>query len=78
MTRLKFCEFDDDECYFPAAGTDCVVPRSRGDIDGRTPAKSAIPPPFPYCLIWEAHIKGAQVWDFDVLDFNDFFIMKSL
>jgi hypothetical protein len=22
--------------------------------------------------------KGAQVWDFDVLDFNDFFIMKSL
>ncbi len=23
-------------------------------------------------------IKGAQVWDFDVLDFNDFFIMKSL
>ncbi len=21
--------------------------------------------------------KGAQVWDFDVLDFNDFFIMKS-
>jgi len=23
-------------------------------------------------------LKGAQVWDFDVLDFNDFFIMKSL
>jgi hypothetical protein len=22
-------------------------------------------------------LKGAQVWDFDVLDFNDFFIMKS-
>jgi hypothetical protein len=22
--------------------------------------------------------KGAQVWDFDLLDFNDFFIMKSL
>ncbi len=22
--------------------------------------------------------KGAQVWDFDVLDLNDFFIMKSL
>ncbi len=22
--------------------------------------------------------KGAQVWDFDVLDFNDFFIMKSI
>jgi hypothetical protein len=22
--------------------------------------------------------KGVQVWDFDVLDFNDFFIMKSL
>ncbi len=23
-------------------------------------------------------LKGAQVWDFDVLDFYDFFIMKSL
>ncbi len=23
-------------------------------------------------------LKGAQVWDFDVLDFNDFFNMKSL
>ena len=23
-------------------------------------------------------LKGAQVWDFDVLDFNDFFIMKSI
>ncbi len=23
-------------------------------------------------------VKGAQVWDFDVLDFNDFFIMKSI
>ena len=22
--------------------------------------------------------KGAQVWDFDVLDFNDFFIMKPI
>jgi hypothetical protein len=22
--------------------------------------------------------KGAQVWDFDVLDFYDFFIMKSI
>ncbi len=22
-------------------------------------------------------LKRAQVWDFDVLDFNDFFIMKS-
>jgi hypothetical protein len=22
--------------------------------------------------------KGAQVWDFDLLDFNDFFIMKSM
>ncbi len=22
--------------------------------------------------------KGAQVWDFDVLDFNDFFNMKSI
>ncbi len=22
--------------------------------------------------------KGAQVWDFDILDFNDFFIMKSI
>jgi hypothetical protein len=25
-----------------------------------------------------ANFKGAQVWDFDVLDFNDFFIMKSI
>jgi hypothetical protein len=23
-------------------------------------------------------LKGAQVWDFDVLDFYDFFIMKSI
>jgi hypothetical protein len=23
-------------------------------------------------------LKGAQVWDFDVLDFKDFFIMKSI
>jgi hypothetical protein len=23
-------------------------------------------------------IKVAQVWDFDLLDFNDFFIMKSI
>ncbi len=23
-------------------------------------------------------VKGAQVWDFDVLDFNDFFIMKYI
>jgi len=23
-------------------------------------------------------VKGAQVWDFDVLDFNDFFIMNSI
>ncbi len=23
-------------------------------------------------------LKGAQVWDVDVLDFNDFFIMKSI
>ncbi len=26
-------------------------------------------------VVW---FKGALVWDFDVLDFNDFFIMKSL
>jgi hypothetical protein len=26
----------------------------------------------------EGPFKGAQVWDFDVLDFNDFFIMKSI
>jgi hypothetical protein len=25
-----------------------------------------------------ARIKGAQVWDFDLLDSNDFFIIKSL
>jgi hypothetical protein len=24
------------------------------------------------------NLKGAQVWDFDLLDFNDFFIMKFL
>ncbi len=24
------------------------------------------------------YIKGAQVWDFDVFDFSDFFIMKSI
>ncbi len=29
--------------------------------------------------IWlDGTFKGAQVWDFDILDFNDFFIMKSL
>ncbi len=28
----------------------------------------------PYLLTF----KGAQVWDFDVLDFYNFFIMKSL
>ena len=25
-----------------------------------------------------SYLKGAQVGDFDVLDFNDFFIMKSI
>ncbi len=39
---------------------------------------------FIYILNLQRHvlnricIKGAQVWDFDVLDFNDFFIMKSI
>ncbi len=28
--------------------------------------------------LFQRLLKGAQVWDFDVLDFNDFFIMKSL
>jgi hypothetical protein len=28
--------------------------------------------------VFPTQLKGAQVWDFDVLDFNDFFIMKSL
>ncbi len=31
-----------------------------------------------FCQIMQIYFKGAQVWDFDVLDFNDFFIMKSL
>jgi hypothetical protein len=26
----------------------------------------------------QKYFKGTQVWDFDVLDFNDFFIMKSI
>ena len=26
----------------------------------------------------DSNFKGAQVWDFDVLDFYDFFIMKSI
>ncbi len=26
----------------------------------------------------KGNFKGAQVWDFDVLDFNDFFIVKSI
>ncbi len=39
--------------------------------------------PFMNTRKWEKSfklygLKGAQVWDFDVLDFNDFFIMKSL
>ncbi len=31
-------------------------------------------------LFWhiQVDLKGAQVWDFDVLDFYDFFIMKSI
>ncbi len=32
----------------------------------------------PVSLTPVVHLKGAQVWDFDVLDFSDFFIMKSL
>ncbi len=32
-----------------------------------------------YFLNWtKTTFKGAQVWDFDVLDFNDFFVMKSI
>jgi hypothetical protein len=38
-----------------------------------------------YVVVHESQIrrkgvlfKGAQVWDFDVLDFYDFFIMKSI
>ncbi len=27
---------------------------------------------------WRKFLKRAQVWDFDLLDFNDFFIMRSL
>ncbi len=32
----------------------------------------------PSSLAEISAFKGAQVWDFDVLDFIDFFIMKSL
>ncbi len=31
-----------------------------------------------YRPVSEIALKGAQVWDFDVLDFNDFFIMNSI
>jgi hypothetical protein len=31
-----------------------------------------------HCTWSHKSLKGAQVWDFDVLDFNDFFIMKSI
>jgi hypothetical protein len=29
-------------------------------------------------ISWHCPFKGAQVWEFDVLDFNDFFIIKSI
>ncbi len=32
---------------------------------------------FDISLVNSYFIKGAQMWDFDLLDFNDFFIMKS-
>jgi hypothetical protein len=39
--------------------------------------------PFSFISVWLSFIslislKGAKVWDFDLLDFNDFFTMKSL
>ena len=29
-------------------------------------------------VLIRSELKGAQVWDFDILNFNDFFIMKSI